>query len=1508
MRRILTLASVLVTAGITTTSAQTYKEWDDVSVTNLNREKAHTLGIPLGNASDVSDNSIERSPYYKSLNGVWKFKWVADPSKNPTGFEAPEYSVDNWDDINVPAAWQVYGVRNDKKWDKPLYCNVAYPFSYDEKTYSVMANRPGWFTYNENMKNPVGNYRRSFTVPQDWDGRDVYVRFNGAGHGYYVWVNGKFAGYAEDSYLPSEFKITDLLQNGENTIAVQVYRFTSGSFLECQDYWRMTGITRDVFLWSAPKTQIRDYFAKTTLTDNYTNSTVDIETTIDGAPINGRLTAKILDNGTILGEKTVAVDQSGNYDLSIPVSSPKLWSAEEPNLYDLSLTLTDEAGNAIDVRGHKLGFRQIEIGKKGEILINGQPLLIHGVNRHDFSGEYGRTVPREEMEKDVMTMKSLNINAVRTSHYPNNPYFYDLCDKYGLYMIAEADVECHANTGLSSVGAFKNAMVERNENHVLWMRNHPSIIIWSFGNESGNGPNFKAVSTAIKNLDKTRLTHYEGNSDYADVSSTMYGGIEWMESIGRDRQNQANSGQKVKPHLQCENTHSMGNSMGNQREFFDLYEKYPALAGEFIWDWKDQGLKMPVPGNPDQTYWAYGGDFGDNPNDGNFCINGVVFPDCSYSAKALNVKKIYQPADFIMKDSLNFEFEIKNKQAFRDLSSYNINYSVLEDGIEIGHGVIDNIDVKGGQSQAFMLSNLLPAQPAEGAEYFVRFSVTNKEATPWSEAGYEVAAEQFRLRDALKKSPYASSSDSKINIEDNADNYVVSTSDFKAIFSKTSGELESYSFGGKDIIDSAVKLNAYRLPTDNDGRQKGTWDSMGLRELKAAPGEWEAIVNDNGSVTLTINNSYTGSGSSPMSFNTQMAYTVMPDGVVAVSSIITPSRKNVILPRLGFTFEMPDDYEKYTWYGRGPWENYRDRKEACFPGLYHSTVTEQWTPYILPQETGNKEDVRFVALTNDKDNGLMIVAPGQMSTTASHWRAADNITNQNRAKHPYQAKFTDKTVVCLDADMRALGNASCGPDVLEKYELRAQTTTFDFILMPLKNRLSDIELVEMARVSSPQCQPVVISANKGKVTLTTSTEGAAISYSLDNGENYLNYTSPINLPDGGFVMAYAEKEGLARSIVTEADVDMFIDKSKWSVYSVDSNQGGGEDARNAIDNNSSTIWHTSYGSNQTSCPHEIIIDMKDSYEVTGFVYEGRADMSNGRVKEFEVYFGNNPEVWCAPAATGTFKDVAGEQIVELSTPITARYFRLIARSEVNNNAWTSAAELGIRALKKAIAEPNASETKIFEPSTVYYIQEIQSGLFLHSDANGTDGKFRLGNLEISNPSYQFSPKLKDHFTSFFSLRTGDGYMAEGENYWKIGLSNVEPPTAKSVQVEKADGGYNMRAMWKSSSDYFGVDNRNIGAYIYTDKKNPVAFKFLTAEEAGVDGIYMPQTSVYDADGKIGVKVDGKATVSVSDTDGTLLAKETVSDLGFVSVSQPGVYIVAVATSGYPTSVHKLIVK
>lgn len=1280
-----------------TMSAQTMKEWDDVSINSINRETAHTLSIPFADESAVSRNMAEESPYYQSLNGTWKFRWVKDPSLRPNGFEKPSYNVAAWDDIDVPATWQIYGVRHNKNWDKPLYTNVVYPFSYNQSTYSVMADRGGWLTYNNNMKNPVGSYRRTFTIPESWDGRDVYVRFNGAGHGYYVWVNGEFVGYAEDSYLPSEWKITDRLVEGENTIAVQVYRFTSGSFLEDQDYWRLTGITRDVFLWSAPKTQIRDYFATTTLTNNYTTATVKVATDIQGEGVRkGTLEVKLLDAGSVVAE-TTANATVGTQNLSLTLSNPKLWTAETPYLYDLVVTLKD-GKKTIDIRGNKIGMRQVSVLSNGAIAINGKAIKFHGVDRHDHSNINGRTVSKEEMLKDVMLMKKLNINAVRTSHYPNNPYFYDLCDKYGLYVLAEANVECHGNTGLSSVDKFKAAMVERNERHVLTMRNHSSICLWSFGNESGGGNNFEAVSKAIKVLDTTRLTHYEGNSTWCDVTSTMYGSVETMENIGRERQNEANSGKKPRPHVQCENTHAMGNSMGNQREFYNIYEKYPALAGEFIWDWKDQGLEMPVPGNPSKTYWAYGGDFGDNPNDGNFCTNGVIFADYTYSAKAYNVKKIYQPADFTMTDSIKGIFTIKNKTAFTNLNKYEFCYEILEDGIRIKDGKLD-VDLDAARSKNVTINGLLPDNVQDDAEYFIRFSVRQREATDWAEAGYEVASEQFRIRKALNK-PIYSSAPGNITVSETTTTYTVSGDSFEATFSKSTGLLTTYTYQGVKMLTGSLRFNAFRVPTDNDGSHKAEWDNMGLRNLTSKAGAWN-VNKEDGAVTLTVNNTYTGSNSTK--FTTEMSYRILPDGAIIVSSIIDPEQKGTILPRMGYTFEMPEGFEQFAWYGRGPWENYRDRKECCHVGLYHSSVTDQWTGYVLPQENGNHEEVRFISLTNQAGQGLMVVAPELMSSTVGHWRAKDIYTNRdNRKKHPYEVTFIKNSVVSIDAATRGLGNNSCGPDVLSKYELRASRTNFSFILLPLSQPLTDAQLVKKGRIANPQCSPVSATYNKGRVTLSTSTQGATIRYSTDGGKTYSNYTTSIAFASGGTITAICEKSGLAPSQPATYTFDMYINKSGWKVYNVSSEQGGNEAAKNAIDGNPSTFWHTRYSGDTPKHPHTIIIDMGKAYNITHFIYQARNDGSqNGRIANYEIYFSNSPTSWkTTPDLKGTFANNGSEQAVALSKTTSARYFKLTALSEVNGNAWASAAELSIRALSNEAVSIN--DIKTDTPTNIIY--------------------------------------------------------------------------------------------------------------------------------------------------------------------------------------------------------------
>lgn len=1251
--------------------AQDGTEWDNPNISNVNKETAHTVSIPYGNVDQVKGNDMSQSPYYIDLDGTWKFKWVGNPNNAPKNVFAPDYNDTAWDNISVPSSWQVYGIHNGKNWDKPLYCNVQYPFSYDRNTYSIMAERPGWFSYNSSMPNPVGTYRRQFNLPQEWDGRDIYIRFNGVGHGYYLWINGQRIGYSEDSYLPSEFNITKYVHSGSNTVALQVYRFTSGSFIECQDYWRLTGIQRHCFVWAAPKTQIRDYFFYTDLDASFRNATAKLQVNIEGEAITGgELSVSIEDNGTAIATASKTINAIGKQTFSMNVTNPRKWSAEEPNLYDLVLTLKDNQGKIIDIRGGKVGFKEVSVRNDGALLINGKRMVFHGVNRHDFSYENGRAVTREEMEKDVITMKRLNINAVRTSHYPNDPYFYDLCDRYGLYVLAEANVECHANTGLSGVETFRAMMTERSANQVLWHRNHVCIFIWSLGNESGRGNNFQTAREAIRKLDTTRLIHYEGNSDYGDVSSTMYAGVEGIENTGRSRLNQSNP----KPHIQCENSHSMGNSMGNVREFFDLYEKYPCLTGEFIWDWKDQGLLTK--NSSGKEYFAYGGDFGDNPNDGNFCINGLVKPDWSFTDKVYNTKKIYQPLEFkSVKNSKN-QFLMKSKLAFSDNSYLDVSYTILEEGKEVSKGTIDNI-VKAGDSIRITIDGI-PADMKADAEYFIRFSAKLKEATLWADAGYEVASEQLPLNTA-KRNLLKIEKGESLNVTENSAMVTVSNSDFTATFSKTQGTLLRYAYKGQNLISQPLKPNLFRLPTDNDGNKTGSWDEMGLTTFTGS-GKGTVVTKSEDGQTADISIKSVWTSTTSHKLNVQLDFKVCADGTIMVNSDINPTDQNAIVPRIGFKFEMPTRMEQFTWFGRGPWDSYVDRKEACFPDVYTSTVSDQYTEYVKPQEHGTKQEVRWLAITNTEGMGLMVVAPEQMAASALHWRPEDNYTNRNtRAKHPYEFKKTNTTVVNLDARTRGLGNASCGPDVLKKYELYASDTKFRFMLIPLAGTMTLEAMKEKARVDMPICKAVVCTqGSNGRITMKSATPNATILYSI-NGGAYQNYTTPVSLPEGGTISAYSKADGYFDSPVSTYEFQMYINRSAWKILSV-SSQEGGNPATYAIDNNPSTFWHTQYSGTTPRHPHTIVIDMAQVYNVTSVLYTARTDGNeNGMIREYEIYISKDPNQWGTAVATGSFAKTTAQQVATLKKPVEGRYLKLIAKSEVNNNAWASASEISITA-------------------------------------------------------------------------------------------------------------------------------------------------------------------------------------------------------------------------------------
>lgn len=1038
-------------------------EWSNQFVSGVNKEEACQIKIPFTNVEKAISDMTEDSEFYQTLNGTWKFHWVADPKDRPMNFGNPDFDVSQWDDIKVPATWQIEAVRNNKSWDRPLYCNTIYPYTFVEHKKiewpNVIQPRPSNYTF-ANMPNPVGSYRREFTIPQTWDGRDVFIRFNGVEAGFYIWVNGKKVGYSEDSYLPAEFNLTPYLTPGKNVLAVEVYRFTDGSFLECQDFWRFSGIFRDVFLWSAPKTQIRDFFFRTNLDAEYKNATVDLDFEITGKKGTCELLAKIIGmDGKILAEQTLKT-KTGKSHLRFDVENPLKWTAETPNLYNLVLSLKKK-GEVIDIRSAKVGFREVELAADGRFLVNGKSVIFRGVNRHDHSPLNGRTVSKVEMEKDIKLMKSLNMNGVRTSHYPNNPYFYDLCDKYGLYVLAEANVECHAYNGFAEDPTWKKSFVERNENHVKTFKNHVSIIIWSMGNECGPGINLKHAEVAVSALDATRPTHYEANGSYCDMTSTMYSAVEWLENVGKERLVKAQEGETVKPHLVCEYAHGMGNAIGNLKEYEETFEKYPALIGGFIWDWVDQSIQMPTPDGKGY-YMAVGGDFGDIPNDGNFCTNGVIFSDRTLSGKSYEVKTVYQPIEVTAVG--NGKYKIKNKRFHTTLDDLYGRYEIAENGVTVFSDELDCENIKPQESKGIIISDdRIRKRP--GSEYFIKFRFYQKSDTKWCIAGYEVASEQLKLSDSAR--PLFQAVQGKIEWTDTEDAYRVTGQDFEAIFNKKEGVLSAFCLNGVDMISKGPELNVFRAPTDNDKTVEDKWRDKGLYSMSLEAGTWN-VQSETDKVVLSVKNAYRGRNG--FDFENAISYTVTPDGTILVKSSITPAVNGEVLPRIGYRMELPEGFEQMRWYGRGPLENYIDRKEAMHVGVYEDLVSNQWVNYVKTQEMGNHEDVRWMSLTNPDGIGWVCIADTTMSASALHVRSQDLCVPDNFRKqiHPYEVPVRKETVFYLDAYNRPLGGASCGPEPLKKYELLSHPVTFNFILMPLKRTYLQEELIKKANVQIPE--------------------------------------------------------------------------------------------------------------------------------------------------------------------------------------------------------------------------------------------------------------------------------------------------------------------------------------------------------------------------------------------------------------------------------------------------------
>ena len=1009
---------ILAVLVIIPAAAQQQPEWQSQYAVGLNKLNPHAYVWPYATAADVQKGAYEESPYYMSLNGKWKFHWVKNPDTRPKDFYKPSFYTGGWADINVPGNWERQG------YGTAIYVNETYEF--DDKMFNFRKNPP----LVPSEENEVGSYRRTFTIPAGWEGRRVILCCEGVISFYYAWVNGEFLGYNQDSKTPAEWDITDKLKKGENTIALEVYRWSAGAYLECQDMWRLSGIERDVYLYSTPKQYIADYKVTSILEKNtYKDGVFELDVTVEGAAAGIATIAYELQNeaGKTVLNGSQPVKSRGLSNLITfdekRIPDVEKWSAEHPNLYTLILELKDANGKVTEVTGTKVGFRTSEI-KDGRFCINGVPVLVKGVNRHEHS-QLGRTVSKELMEEDIRLMKQYNINTVRNSHYPAHPYWYQLCDRYGLYMIDEANIESHGMgygpASLAKDSTWLTAHMDRTHRMYERSKNHPAIVIWSLGNESGNGINFERTYDWLKSVEKNRPVQYErAEENYnTDIYCRMYRSVDVIkEYVARK--------DIYRPFILCEYLHAMGNSCGGMKEYWDVFENEPMAQGGCIWDWVDQSFReVDKDGN---WYWTYGGDYGpkDVPSFGNFCCNGLVNAVREPHPHLLEVKKIYQNIKSTLVDKKNLTIRVKNWFDFSDLNEYLLHWSVTgNDGTIVAEG---SKEVTCAPHAVVDITLGAVKLPKTLREAYLNLSWTRVKATPLVTSDWEVAYDQFVL-------PVSKNSWSGKPAKAGNTTFVVD---------EATGALKSLCLDGEELLASPITLSLFRPATDNDNRdQNGAklWRQAGLDHLTQ-----KVVSLKEGKNKTTVKADILNAEGKKIG-NAEFIYALNRDGSMKVQTTFEPDTSLVkSMARLGITFEMKDTYENVTYLGRGEHETYTDRNQSGKIGVYKTTPERMFHYYVVPQSTGNRTDVRWMQLTDEHGKGCWIEANSlfQFSTVPF----SDVILE--KARHINELKRDGKITIHLDAEQAGVGTATCGPGVLPSYLVPLTKQTFDFTIYPVK--------------------------------------------------------------------------------------------------------------------------------------------------------------------------------------------------------------------------------------------------------------------------------------------------------------------------------------------------------------------------------------------------------------------------------------------------------------------------